>query len=101
MSACETHRLKVLATRRYPGRAFDELRDVEIAPLAEAPEHVEALIVANEAVPLDRFPALRLAANFGVGYDRIDGGACAARGVPGTNRPRRPARAPRDLPFEP
>ena len=99
MSACETHRLKVLATRRYPGRAFDELRDVEIAPLAEAPEDVEALIVANEAVPLDRFPALRLVANFGVGYDRIDVAACAARGVAVTNTPGVLDAATADLAF--
>src|SRR5947209_11325595 len=99
MSACETHRLKVLATRRYPGRAFDELRDVEIAPLAEAPDDVEALIVANEAVPLDRFPALRLVANFGVGYDRIDVAACAARGVAVTNTPGVLDAATADLAF--
>jgi glyoxylate reductase len=82
--------LKVLATRRYPGPAFDELRDVEIAPLetvTTAQDDIEALIVANEPVPLDVFPALRLIANFGVGYDRIDVAACAKRRVAVTNTP--------------
>jgi glyoxylate reductase len=82
--------LKVLATRRYPGPAFDELRQVEIAPLETVPtpqDGIEALIVANEPIPLDLFPALRLIANFGVGYDRIDVAACAERGVAVTNTP--------------
>jgi glyoxylate reductase len=82
--------LKVLATRRYPGPAFDELPDVELARLetvTTAQDGVAALIVANEPVELDLFPALRLIANFGVGYDRIDLEACAARGVAVTNTP--------------
>src|SRR5690349_9150764 len=70
VSAWETRRLKVLATRRYPGPAFDELGDVEIGPL-EPRRDVEALIVANEPVDPADFPALRLVANFGVGYDRL------------------------------
>jgi glyoxylate reductase len=36
---------------------------------------------------LDRFPRLRLVANYGVGYDSIDVGACAARGVAVSNTP--------------
>src|SRR2546421_210512 len=75
VSACETRPLKVLATRRYPGPAFEELADVEIGSLAElhAPRpDVEALLVANEALPLELLPGLRLVANFGVGYDRLD-----------------------------
>src|SRR5919199_390940 len=87
MSACETRGLKVLATRRYPGAAFDELREVVVGPLASARPDVEALIVANEAVPLDILPALRLVANFGVGYDRIDVAALSARGIAVTNTP--------------
>jgi glyoxylate reductase len=82
--------LKVLATRRYPGRAFDELEDVEVAPLetvTTAQDGVEALVVANETVPFDLFPSLRLIANFGVGYDRIDLEACAARGIAVSNTP--------------
>src|SRR5690348_8336031 len=99
MSACDTRRLKVLATRRYPGRAFDELSDVEVASLDDAPVGVEAVIVANEPVPLERFPALRLVANFGVGYDRIDVAACAVRGVAVTNTPGVLDAATADLAF--
>jgi glyoxylate reductase len=94
--------LKVLATRRYPGPAFEELEDVEVAPLetATAPqEGIQALVVANEAVPLDRFPSLRLIANFGVGYDRIDLAACAARGIAVTNTPGVLDAATADLTF--
>jgi glyoxylate reductase len=82
--------LKVLATRRYPGPAFDELDDVEVLPLNgldRGREDVEGLIVANEPVRLDLLPDLRIVANFGVGYDRIDMPACAARGVVVTNTP--------------
>jgi glyoxylate reductase len=78
--------LKVLATRRYPGPAFDELSDVEIGPL-EARDDVEALIVANEPVDGGSFPSLRLVANFGVGYDRIGVEALATRGVAVANTP--------------
>jgi glyoxylate reductase len=38
-------------------------------------------------VPLDLLPELRVVGNFGVGYDRIDVAACAARGVVVTNTP--------------
>jgi glyoxylate reductase len=78
--------LKVLATRRYPGPAFEELREVEVGSL-EAREDVEALIVANEPVAPDLFPALRLVANFGVGYDRLGVEALRARGIAVTNTP--------------
>jgi glyoxylate reductase len=80
----------ILATRRYPGPAFDELPDVEISPLSDvrtARADVDVLVVANERVPLDRLPSLRLVANFGVGYDRVDVDACRARGVVVTNTP--------------
>jgi glyoxylate reductase len=82
--------LKVLATRRYPGRAFAELEDVEVLPLSELgsprPE-VEALAVANEPVPLDLLPGLRLVANFGVGYDRLGVEDLRNRGVAISNTP--------------
>src|ERR671935_438201 len=90
MSACETRALKVLATRRYPGPAFDELSDVEVVPLSALTEiraNVEGLIVANEPVPLGLLPSLRLVANFGVGVDRIDVAECARRGIIVTNTP--------------
>ena len=82
--------MKILATRRYPGPAFEELGDVEILPLSslERPRpDVEGLVVANEALPLDLLPGLRVVANFGVGYDRIDVAACAERGVVVTHTP--------------
>ncbi len=94
--------MKVLATRRYPGSAFDELADVEVEPLEtlEGPrEDLEGLIVANEPVPLELLPRLRLVANFGVGYDRIDVAACAARGVVVTNTPGVLDAATADLAF--
>jgi glyoxylate reductase len=78
--------LKVLATRRYPGPAFEELGDVEVAALASRAE-VEALIVANEPVDPALFPSLRLVANFGVGYDRIGVEELRRRGVAVTNTP--------------
>jgi glyoxylate reductase len=94
--------MKVLATRRYPGPAFDELEDVEVAPLdalREPREDVEGLLVANESVPLDLLPRLRIVANFGVGYDRVDVAACAARGIVVTNTPGVLDNATADLAF--
>jgi glyoxylate reductase len=78
--------LKILATRRYPGPAFDELGDVEVGPL-EPRGDVEALIVANEPVDPAFFPSLRLVANFGVGYDRLGVQELRARGIAVTNTP--------------
>jgi glyoxylate reductase len=94
--------LKVLATRRYPGPAFDELSDVEVGSLAElrAPRpDVEALLVANETLPLDLLPGLRLVGNFGVGYDRLDVAALARAGIAVTNTPGVLSGATADLTF--
>jgi len=94
--------LKVLATRRYPGPAVEELEDVEVQPLSELcsprPE-VEALAVANEPVPLDLLPGLRLVANFGVGYDRLGVDELRSRGVAVTNTPGVLDAATADLAF--
>jgi glyoxylate reductase len=82
--------VKVLASRRYPGPALDELGDLEVTQLAEleTPRNdVEGLVVANEPVPLKLLPRLRIVANYGVGYDRVDVAACAERGVVVTNTP--------------
>jgi glyoxylate reductase len=82
--------LKVLATRRYPGPAFDELGDVEVRALAElqsARPDVEALLVANEPVPMDLLPELKLVANFGVGYDRLGIEELRRRGIAVANTP--------------
>lgn len=82
--------MKVLATRRYPGPSFEQLADVEVRPLAELgglrPD-VEVAMVANEPVPLDLLPGLRLVANFGVGYDRLGLDELRERGVAVTNTP--------------
>jgi len=78
--------LKVLATRRYPGPAFEELSEVEIGPL-EPRDDVEVLVVANEPVDPGWFPGLRLVANFGVGYDRVGVEELHRRGVAVTNTP--------------
>jgi lactate dehydrogenase-like 2-hydroxyacid dehydrogenase len=69
---------------------LNELEGVEILPLGlmtEARDDVEGLVVANEPVPLELLPRLRVVANFGVGYDRIDLAACASRSVVVTNTP--------------
>jgi glyoxylate reductase len=94
--------LKVLATRRYPGPAFEELEDVGVRPLSELGEprpDVEALVVANEPVPLDLLPGLRLVANYGVGYDRLGVEGLRERGVAVTNTPGVLDAATADLTF--
>jgi len=100
--------LKILASRRFPGPAWDELDDVEYLaePLADGAgggrADVEALAVVGERVDdetLDLFPNLSIVANYGVGYDSIDAGACAARGVALTNTPGVLTAATADLAF--
>jgi glyoxylate reductase len=84
--------VKVLSSRRFPGAAWDELRDVDYydRPLDGPRPGVQALAVVGERIDeatLDLFPDLRLVANYGVGYDDIDLEACTARGVAVTNTP--------------
>ncbi len=84
--------MKVLAWRRFPGAAFDELTDVELLDglLEDRRPGVGAIAVANETVDerlLDLLPDLRIVANYGVGYDRVDVRACVARGVRVANTP--------------
>ena len=82
--------MRVLATRHFPGEAWNELRDVEVGTPDRHRDDVEVLVVANERVDepvLDLFPALRLVASFGVGFDQIDVGTCRARGIAVTNTP--------------
>jgi glyoxylate reductase len=90
--------VRIVATRRLPGPAWDALPDVEIAPLGEAGD-ADALIVMNEMPDLARFPSLKLVATFGVGYDNIDVEACRARGVAVTNTPGVLDAATADLAF--
>jgi glyoxylate reductase len=94
--------LKVLATRRYPGPAFDELLDVEVLSLAELTSprpDVEVLVVANEPVPLELLPGLRLVANYSVGYDRLGLEELARAGVAVSNTPGVLSAATADLTF--
>lgn len=94
--------MKVLATRRYPGPAFDELEDVEVRALGElesARPDVEALLVANEPVPVDLLPELKLVANFGVGYDRLGIEELRRRDVAVANTPGVLSAATADLTF--
>jgi glyoxylate reductase len=94
--------VKVLATLRLPGDAWEELADVEIGGLDAARSDVAALVVPNELVDggvLDRFPGVRLVANYGVGFDRIDVETCRRRGVGVTNTPGVLDAATADLAF--
>jgi glyoxylate reductase len=84
--------VKILAARRFPGPAWDELRDVEYyeGGLDGPRPGIEALAVVGEPIvgrTLELFPDLRVVANYGVGYDDIDVAACAERGVAVTNTP--------------
>lgn len=94
--------MRVLASRRFPGPAWGELGD-EVAvewPVGGPRPGVEVLAVVAERVDdalLDRFPDLRLVANYGVGYDGIDVEACARRGIAVTNTPEALGLATADL----
>jgi len=83
--------VRVLASRRFPGPAWDTLEDVEYEWPVERPRPgIDALAVVAARVDdgvLDNLPDLRLVANYGVGYDAIDVDACARRGVAVTNTP--------------
>lgn len=100
--------MKVLASCRFPGSAFEELTDVELltAPLPDGVGtvrgDVEALAVVHEEVDertLALLPAVRIVANYGVGYDGVDVAACAAHGVAVTNTPGVLEAATADLTF--
>ena len=100
--------MKILASRRFPGPAWDDLDDVEYLAAAlpdgieGAGDDVEALAVVGETIDgrtLKLLPNLRLIANYGVGYDSIDVAACAARGVMVTNTPGVLTSATADLTF--
>jgi glyoxylate reductase len=94
--------MRVLATQRLPGPAWDELYDVEIGTLDRRNEDAEALVAPGEWIDdavLDLLPALRLVANYGVGYDQVDVAACRARGVEVTNTPGVLDAATADLAF--
>jgi glyoxylate reductase len=84
--------VRVLASRRFPGPAWDELREVEYFtwPLSASRSGAEALAVVArpvDAALLDLLPDLALVANYGAGYELIDVEACRARGITVTNTP--------------
>jgi glyoxylate reductase len=89
--------VKVLASRPLPGPAWAELDDVEYldgrlpeALGSEPRKDVEALAVVGDRVDgraLDLLPAVRVVANYGVGYDSIDVEECRRRDVAVTNTP--------------
>lgn len=83
--------MRVLASRRFPGPAWERLDGVVVEwPVEGERPGIEALAVVAAPVDdelLDLFPDLRLVANYGVGYDGIDVEACGRRGVAVTNTP--------------
>jgi glyoxylate reductase len=93
MHSRDTATVRIAATRRLPGPAWDELGDVEVLETWPPPEPlpgVEVLVAVVARVgpaELDLLPGLRLVANYGVGYDPVDVAACRARGVAVTNTP--------------
>jgi glyoxylate reductase len=94
--------VRVLATRRLPGEAWEELGEVELGTLDGRRDDVTALIVSGDRVDdevLELLPSLRLVANYGVGYDSVDVEACRARGVAVTSTPGVLDAATADLAF--
>ena len=76
------------------------MADVEYGELGTPRDDVHALAVVAELVDratLNRFPNLRLVANYGAGYDLVDVDACRERGVAVTNTPGVTAAATADL----
>jgi glyoxylate reductase len=96
--------VRVLSPRRFPGPAWDEVRDVEYFewPLTEARGGAEALAIVARSVDdalLELLPDLRLVANYGAGYELVDVEACRARGITVTNTPGAVDAATADLAF--
>ena len=83
--------MRVLASRRFPGPAWDALEEVGVEwPVTGPRPGVQVLAVVAATVDdelLELLPDLRLVAGYGVGYDEIDLEACARRGVAVTNTP--------------
>jgi len=83
----------IAATQRFPGQAWDELPPVTLLETWPPAEPLPGVVVLLEAVvgvgpdELDLLPDLRLVANYGVGYDRVNVPACRERGVAVTNTP--------------
>jgi glyoxylate reductase len=90
--------VRVLTAHPFPGPAWSELGDV----VYEHDPEAEVLVVANETVDaalLDTLPNLKLVANYGVGYDRVDVDECARRDIAVVNTPGVLTDATADLAF--
>lgn len=70
-----------------------------LGELESARPDVEALLVANEPVPVNLLPELKLVANFGVGYDRLGVEELRRRGIAVANTPGVLSAATADLTF--
>jgi glyoxylate reductase len=85
--------MRIAATQKLPGGAWDDLPNVELLstwPPAEALPGVAVLVAVVARIgpaELDLLPDLRLVANYGVGYDSVDVAACRERGIAVTNTP--------------
>lgn len=85
--------MTIAATQTFPGPAWDDLPDVTVLESWPPPQPLPGVDVLAEAVvavgpgELDLLPDLRLVANYGVGYDRVDVVACRERGVAVANTP--------------
>lgn len=85
--------MRIAATQKLPGSAWDELPGVEVLEVWPPPERlpgVQTLIAAVTRIgvaELDLLPDLGLVANYGVGYDTVDVAACRERGIAVTNTP--------------
>lgn len=92
-TSLDTAAMRIAATQRLPGPAWDELPEVEILDAWPPPqplpgvEVLVAVVVRMGEEELDLLPDLRLLANYGVGYDTVDVAACRERGVAVTNTP--------------
>ena len=89
----DTPAVTIVATQTFPGPAWEELPGVSLLetwPPTEPLPGVEVLVEAVVAIgsdELDLLPDLRLVANYGVGYDRVDVRECRERGIAVTNTP--------------
>lgn len=74
------------SVRMLQGNAKASLAELPDSLLAE----VDGLMTLRMAVPAEqiaRFPRLKVVVRMGVGYDRVDRAACAARGIKVCNVP--------------
>lgn len=91
---------KIIVTHGLPAEGFDLLsgHEILIPPPLSAFTHAEMLtlitdadaVVAGGAMPADLIEAaqnLKIIANYGAGYDKVDVTAAARRGIPVTNIP--------------